>query len=608
MILRLLSLLLSLSTMTSILAWSPTGDKIKTRWASTVNPENVWREYPRPQMQRPDWENLNGLWQYAITPKDAHQPTKWDGEILVPFCIESSLSGVQRAVDDTQALWYKRFFTVPTSWKAKDILIHFGAVDWECEVWVNGTKVGGHHGGYTPFSLNLTAALNTKGPNELVVRVWDPTDKGFQPVGKQTLNPRSIWYTAVTGIWQTVWLEAVSPLHIANVRFLPDIDKKTLKVDVMPSAITPNQMVEVTVLENGVPVAHGKSINGESVEIDMPDDVKLWSPDAPNLYDVRITLIENGKPVDTITSYAAMRKISAKRDSSGKMRMQLNNEDLFQYGPLDQGWWPDGLYTAPSYEALVYDIDKTKDLGFNMIRKHVKVEPALWYAHCDKIGMLVWQDMPSGDNHGPSWQNKDYYQGAEFNRSSESEANYRQEWTEIMDFLYNCPSVVTWVPFNESWGQFKTAEISDWTKAKDSSRLVNPASGGNFFPTGDILDLHQYPAPKMYLYDGQRVNVLGEFGGIGLVKEGHVWTPDRNWGYVEFKNEKEVTDTYVDYVKQLIDLVDDGFSAGVYTQTTDVEIEVNGLMTYDREKVKVEEDRVRAINRELVNSLSTKKK
>lgn len=608
MILRLLSLLLSLSTMTSILAWSPTGDKIKTRWASTVNPENVWREYPRPQMQRPDWENLNGLWQYAITPKDAHQPTKWDGEILVPFCIESSLSGVQRAVDDTQALWYKRFFTVPTSWKAKDILLHFGAVDWECEVWVNGTKVGGHRGGYTPFSLNLTAALNTKGPNELVVRVWDPTDKGFQPVGKQTLNPRSIWYTAVTGIWQTVWLEAVSPLHISNVRFLPDIDKKTLRVDVMPSAITPNQMVEVTVLENGVTVAHGKSINGESVEIDMPDDVKLWSPDAPNLYDVRITLVENGKPVDTITSYAAMRKISAKRDSSGKMRMQLNNEDLFQYGPLDQGWWPDGLYTAPSYEALVYDIDKTKDLGFNMIRKHVKVEPALWYAHCDKIGMLVWQDMPSGDNHGPSWQNKDYYQGAEFNRSSESEANYRQEWTEIMDFLYNCPSVVTWVPFNESWGQFKTAEISDWTKAKDSSRLVNPASGGNFFPTGDILDLHQYPAPKMYLYDGQRVNVLGEFGGIGLVKEGHVWTPDRNWGYVEFKNEKEVTDTYVDYVKQLIDLVDDGFSAGVYTQTTDVEIEVNGLMTYDREKVKVEEDRVRAINRELVNSLSTKKK
>lgn len=608
MILRLLSLLLSLSTMTSILAWSPTGDKIKTRWASTVNPENVWREYPRPQMQRPDWENLNGLWQYAITPKDAHQPTKWDGEILVPFCIESSLSGVQRAVDDTQALWYKRFFTVPTSWKTKDILLHFGAVDWECEVWVNGTKVGGHRGGYTPFSLNLTAALNTKGPNELVVRVWDPTDKGFQPVGKQTLNPRSIWYTAVTGIWQTVWLEAVSPLHISNVRFLPDIDKKTLRVDVMPSAITPNQMVEVTVLENGVTVAHGKSINGESVEIDMPDDVKLWSPDAPNLYDVRITLVENGKPVDTITSYAAMRKISAKRDSSGKMRMQLNNEDLFQYGPLDQGWWPDGLYTAPSYEALVYDIDKTKDLGFNMIRKHVKVEPALWYAHCDKIGMLVWQDMPSGDNHGPSWQNKDYYQGAEFNRSSESEANYRQEWTEIMDFLYNCPSVVTWVPFNESWGQFKTAEISDWTKAKDSSRLVNPASGGNFFPTGDILDLHQYPAPKMYLYDGQRVNVLGEFGGIGLVKEGHVWTPDRNWGYVEFKNEKEVTDTYVDYVKQLIDLVDDGFSAGVYTQTTDVEIEVNGLMTYDREKVKVEEDRVRAINRELVNSLSTKKK
>lgn len=606
--LRFLFLVLTLSTAFSLLAWSPAGDRIKTRWASAVTPENVWREYPRPQMERQDWENLNGLWQYAITPKDAHKPAVWDGEILVPFCIESSLSGVQKSVDNTQALWYKRSFAVPASWKGKDVLLNFGAVDWECDVWVNGIKVGGHRGGYTPFSLNVTQALNAKGANELVVRVWDPTDKGYQPVGKQTLNPRGIWYTAVTGIWQTVWLEPVSPLHIADVRILPDIDRNRLNVDVTTSAVNPRQLVEVTVLEDGNAVAHGKSINGESVEIDMPADVKLWSPDSPNLYDVRITLLEDGKPVDKVDSYAAMRKISVKRDSSGKMRMQLNNEDLFQYGPLDQGWWPDGLYTAPSYEALIYDIDKTKDLGFNMIRKHVKVEPALWYAYCDKIGMLVWQDMPSGDNHGPRWQNRDYYQGAEFSRSPESEDDYRQEWTEIMDFLYNSPSVVVWVPFNESWGQFKTAEISDWTRAKDPSRLVNPASGGNFFATGDILDLHQYPAPKMFLYDGQRVNVLGEFGGIGLVKEGHLWTPDRNWGYVQFKDENEVTDTYVDYIRQLIDLVDDGFSAGVYTQTTDVEIEVNGLMTYDREKVKVDEDRVRDVNRELVNSLSKNKK
>lgn len=604
--LRFLTLLLFVGVAGAAFAWTPAGDKIKTRWASGLTPDNVWKEYPRPQMERADWENLNGLWKYAITEKNSPRPSIWEGEILVPFPIESSLSGVQKTVDENQALWYQRKFTVPTSWKGKDVMLNFGAVDWECDVWINGVRVGGHRGGYTPFSLNVTAALNPKGSNELVVRVWDPTDKGYQPIGKQTQKPRGIWYTAVTGIWQTVWLEPVSPLHISGIRILPDIDRKTVRIDVEPSEVTKRQMVEVSVLEQGREVAKGQSINGESVVVDMPEDMKLWSPDTPYLYDLQITLKEDGKPVDKIDSYVAMRKISAKRDESGKMRMQLNNENLFQYGPLDQGWWPDGLYTAPSYEAMIYDIDKTKDLGFNMIRKHVKVEPALWYAYCDKIGMLVWQDMPSGDNHGPRWQSRDYYKGPEFERTADSELNYRQEWEEIMNFLYNSPSVVVWVPFNESWGQFKTAEISDWTKTKDPSRLVNPASGGNFFATGDILDLHQYPAPKMYLYDGQRVNVLGEFGGIGLVKDGHVWTPDRNWGYVQFKNEQEVTDTYIDYVKQLIDLVDQGFSAGVYTQTTDVEIEVNGLMTYDREKIKVDEDRVRTINRELVNSLSKK--
>lgn len=585
-------------------AYSPAGDKIKTRWAADVTPENVWQEYPRPIMARADWKNLNGLWNYAIVPKDATAPNEYQGEILVPFAVESSLSGVGKTVGENQALWYKRNFTVPSAWKGKEIKLNFDAVDWQCDVWVNDIKVGSHKGGYTPFSLNVTPALKAKGENELVVRVWDPTDKGFQPVGKQMEKPNGIWYTPVTGIWQTVWLEPVAKTHIASIRTLPDIDRNVVSVDVKPSTAENSNVVEVKIKDGDKVVAGGKGLSGQPLEIAMPSDVKLWSPDSPSLYDMEVTLYADGKPVDKIDSYMAMRKISTKRDSQGRVRMQLNNKDLFQYGPLDQGWWPDGLYTAPSYEAMIYDIDKTKDWGFNMIRKHIKVEPPLWYTYCDKAGILVWQDMPSGDNgRGNQWQNHNYFVGNEFNRSKESEDNYRREWKDIMDHLYNYPCITTWVPFNEGWGQFKTVEITDWTKAYDPSRLVNSASGGNFFPCGDILDLHNYPAPAMYLYDGQRANALGEFGGIGLAIEGHLWAPDRNWGYIQFKNEKEVTDEYVKYVNQLIDLVESGFTAGVYTQTTDVEIEVNGLMTYDREKVKVDENRVREVNKKLVKSL-----
>ncbi len=602
---RIVFVLVLLAAFGEAFAYSPVGDRIKTRWASTVTPENVWQEYPRPMMARDAWENLDGLWDYAIVAKDAAAPTEYDGEILVPFAVESSLSGVGKTVGANQALWYKRDFTIPSSWKGKDVMLNFGAVDWQCDVWVNDVKVGEHKGGYTPFGMNITQALNAKGANQIVVRVWDPTNRGYQPVGKQMENPNGIWYTPVTGIWQTVWLEPVLRTHIASLRTLPDIDKNMLTVTVEPSVASAGQLAEVTVKDGETVVASGKSVNGRPIEIRMPADAKLWSPDSPFLYDVKVALYEDGKLVDEVDSYTAMRKISTKRDGQGRVRMQLNNKDLFQYGPLDQGWWPDGLYTAPSYEAMIYDVDKTKDWGFNMIRKHVKVEPALWYTYCDKAGILVWQDMPSGDNgRGNQWQNHNYFNGSEFKRSEESEANYRREWKEIMDYLYNYPCVVTWVPFNEGWGQFKTEEITDWTKAYDPSRLVNPASGGNFFACGDILDLHNYPGPAMYLYDGQRANVLGEFGGIGLVKEGHLWTPDRNWGYIQFKDEKEVTDEYVKYVNQLIDMVEAGFTGAVYTQTTDVEVEVNGLMTYDREKVKVDENRVREVNKKLVNSLN----
>ncbi len=585
-------------------AWTPAGDHISTPWAADVNPEKPWNVYPRPIMERTAWENLNGLWQYAIVPQADAEPAQWQGEILVPYAVESSLSGVGKTVKNNEALWYNRTFTVPAAWKGKDVMLNFDAVDWACDVWVNDVKVGSHKGGYSPFSLNVTPALKAKGENKLTVRVTDPTDAGYQPRGKQVNRPEGIWYTPVTGIWQTVWLEPVSPAnHIAALKTVPDIDTHKLTVDVTPAAADAQLVAEVKVSENGKTVATGKSLAGHPVEIAMPADAKLWTPDTPNLYDLEVTLYSAGKPVDKVKSYTAMRKVSTARDKNGIVRLQLNNKDVFHFGPLDQGWWPDGLYTAPTYEAMIYDIDKTKDWGYNMIRKHVKVEPATWYTYCDRKGILVWQDMPNGDR-GPEWQMHNYFNGTERVRSAESEANFRREWKEIMDALYNYPSVVVWVPFNEAWGHFKGPEIVEWTKAYDPSRLVNPASGGNHYHVGDMLDIHHYPGPKMLLFDGERANVLGEYGGIGLVIKDHIWSPKRNWGYTQFNTPKEVTDQYVEYIDTLLKLVPAGYSGAVYTQTTDVENEVNGLMTYDRKVIKVDEDRLRKANQALCNSLN----
>ena len=597
-----LGLILTITAGTSYGQYRPAGDKIKTEWAEQINPENVWNAYPRPLLERREWQNLNGLWEYAIVDSKLNSPAEYDGEILVPFPVESSLSGVGRNVGADKNTWYKRSFSIPSSWKGKDVILNFGAVDWKCDVWINDTKVGSHTGGYTPFSMNITNALNRKGDNTLTVRVYDPTDRGYQPRGKQVSRPGGIWYTPVTGIWQTVWIEPVNRTHIQSIKTIPDIDRNTVTVTVVPSRHDTDLISTVEITENGNTIASGKSINGQPIEIAMPESIKLWTPDSPTLYDMTITLYKDGKLVDTAESYTAMRKFSAKRDENGYVRMQLNNEDLFQFGPLDQGWWPDGLYTAPTPEALVYDIDKTKELGYNMIRKHVKVEPAIWYTHCDKIGMIVWQDMPNGDK-SPKWQNHEYFTGIEAVRTRESETNYRNEWKEIIDYLYNNPCISTWVPFNEAWGQFKTEDISEWTKDYDPTRLVNPASGGNFYLFGDILDLHNYPAPDMYLFDPDRVNVMGEYGGIGLAIDGHLWMPDRNWGYIQFKNEEEVTDEYIKYAKILMNLIQKGCSAAVYTQTTDVEVEVNGLMTYDRKKLKINKDKIRDANHAIIHSL-----
>lgn len=582
--------------------WKPVEGRISTQWSEQVNPDNVLPEYPRPIMERAEWKNLNGLWDYAIIEKGKHSPSVFDGKILVPFAVESSLSGVGKTVGAEKELVYRCSFDVPSSWKGKRVLLHFGAVDWRTDVWVNEVKVGSHTGGFTPFSFDITEALQGKN-NTLMVKVWDPTDKGYQPRGKQVSRPEGIWYTPVTGIWQTVWLEPVSESYIQDLRITPDIDNSLLSLKALVKDATSKDLVEVKVFDGQQLVAQGKSINGECVQVAMPENAKLWSPESPFLYTLKVSLKQNGKLVDEVSSYAAMRKYSSKRDANGIVRLELNNKPLFQFGPLDQGWWPDGLYTAPTDEALLYDIQKTKDFGFNMIRKHIKVEPARWYTYCDKLGIIVWQDMPSGDRN-PEWQNRKYFEGTEMKRSAESEACYRKEWKEIMDALYSYPCIGTWIPFNEAWGQFKTPEIVEWTKQYDPTRLVNPASGGNHYTCGDMLDLHNYPAPELYLYDAQRATVLGEYGGIGWVVQGHIWEPDRNWGYIQFNSSKEVTDEYVKYAEKLYDLIPRGFSAAVYTQTTDVEVEVNGLMTYDRKVIKLDEKRVREINRKLCESLN----
>lgn len=592
--------LLILSAISLSAQWKPAGDKIKTKWAESIDVNNVLPEYPRPIMERSDWKNLNGLWDYAILPVGAAEPASFDGKILVPFAVESSLSGVQKTLGKENELWYHQSFTIPSNWKGKNILLHFGAVDWKTEVYLNDIKIGTHVGGYTPFSFDVTPYL-TSGKQKLVVKVWDPTTDGYQPVGKQNKNPEGIWYTPVSGIWQTVWLEPVSKKHISAVKAVPCIDSKRLSVNVNTENTVVGDIVEVIVKDGSSVVGRAKGAACQQLDINI-SNLKLWSPESPFLYDVEINLYSNGKLQDNVKSYTAMRKISAKRDANGVMRMQLNNQDYFQFGPLDQGWWPDGLYTAPTDEALLYDIQKTKDFGYNMIRKHVKVEPARWYTHCDRVGMLVWQDMPNGDR-SPQWQQYKYFDGTELKRSPESEANFRTEWKGIMDYLISYPSIVVWVPFNEAWGQFKTEEITEWTQAYDPSRLVNSASGGNHYKTGDILDIHRYPKPELPFYDAERVTVLGEYGGIGFPMQGHLWQPDRNWGYVQFKNKKEVTDEYVKFAEELKKLAKVGYSAAVYTQTTDVEGEVNGLITYDRKEIKLEEGRFSKVNKEVCNIL-----
>ena len=612
------ALVLSLMTAGTVSAqsWAPAGDHIRTPWAEEVTPENVHKEYPRPQMVRPEWKSLNGLWEYSITPKNAAVPEKFDGQILVPFAVESSLSGVGRMLTPEDALWYKTTFRVPSAWKGKRLMLNFEAVDWQADVIVNDIQVGRHTGGYTHFSFDITPYLKS-GDNTLVVRVEDSTDNDFQPRGKQVRTPSGIWYTAVSGIWQSVWIEPVAKAHVADYYAVSDIKAGKVDVTVTTEGALEGDVVKVELLEGGVGystdnasgkvIARGKTVPGGTVTLPV-EDPRLWSPDSPYLYGLRVSVVRGGKTIDAVNGYTAMREVSLFVKNKNTKLMALNGQPLFQFGPLDQGWWPDGLYTAPTDEALRYDVQKTKDFGFNMIRKHIKVEPSRWFYHCDQIGMMVWQDMPSfAGNNLNKWGIHNYGEGTDFPATPQAKANYYKEWGEIIAQVRKFPCVVMWVPFNEAWGQFDTKAVVDFTRAQDPTRLINMSSGGSWEPDcGDIMDNHHYPYPAMYLWETKMANVVGEYGGIGLPLEGHLWQPDRNWGYVQYKSGDEVLDEYSRFADHLILLVRQGVCGAVYTQTTDVEGEVNGLMTYDRKVVKMNEKKLNEINTKVIKSMPVK--
>ena len=582
-------------------------------------------------MVRGEWMNLNGLWDYGITEAGA-TGFKAEGEILVPFAVESSLSGVGRKITKENALWYERTFTVPKKWAGERIILHFGAVDWKTEVFVNGYAAGIHTGGFDPFSFDITPYLKKSGQQTLRVKVQDATDNSFQPRGKQCLINTRIWYTPVSGIWQTVWIEPVPLSHIDGYYTENDIDNGSVTVFV-DADVAEKDVLTVSLFEggegysaenpaSGAAIAKAEAKDGKAV-ISVPD-MKLWSPDSPYLYGLKIEITRDGKVIDSIDGYTAIREISVCEDKGlhSYKRMALNGEPLFQFGPLDQGWWPDGLYTAPSDEALKFDIVKTKELGFNMIRKHIKVEPARWYYWCDVLGIMVWQDMPccgdyvidiQGEARDPEiveaqtniWSFGSLLGGTDCDVPQVWKDNFRKEWEAIMKSLRGFQCIVVWVPFNEAWGQFDTPEIVSLTRSIDSTRLINEASGGNFSLSGDIIDIHNYPAPTQKFFERKFINVVGEYGGIGYVVPGHTWNISEKWGYEGVKSSsEELMSQYEVYLEELKTLIKVGYAAAVYTQTTDVEGEVNGLITYDRAVIKVDTDRIAKGNRAVITSMN----
>lgn len=566
--------------------WSMKPVAIQTKWATAVSPDNALPEYPRPQMVRLEWQNLNGLWEYAITRWNDDIPAKFDGRILVPFAIESALSGVQKQLLPTQKLWYRRTIRKPDTHGGKRVLLHFGAVDWRAAVYLNGKLLGRHLGGYQHFSFDITASLQ-EGDNELVVVVLDPSNLGPNPCGKQTLRPRKILYTAVSGIWQTVWMETVPPAYITDLYMTPDVDANCLNLRVNISDTT-NFTVDAIAYAGTTVVGKTSGRAGRMLDLGVPF-ARLWSPTDPFLYHLKVIIRRDNKIIDSVTSYFGMRKIEVHQDSSGTPRLFLNNQYMFQLGVLDQGYWPEGLYTAPTDAALAFDIQQMKDMGFNTIRKHVKLEPDRWYYYADKLGMLVWQDMvPCADN--------DYYSTSQFEQ--ENNENLRQ--------LHNFPSIVMWVLFNEGWGKYNQRELTAWMQQTDPSRIINGHSGENLdeysdtpvserWTGSDVADVHYYPGPYIAPALPGKARVLGEWGGVRVVTPGHQWAASSGWGYIEVSPAR-FAQRYALMMERLKKYEQQGLSGAIYTQPYDVESEENGFMTYDRKVNKIPVEEMKRIN------------
>lgn len=577
--------------------WEMKQVPVKTRWAKDVNPDNILQEYPRPQLVRKQWQNLNGLWDYAITLNSESVPKQFDGKILVPYPIESALSGVKKTLLPSQNLWYKRSFICQNLKNGERLLLHFGAVDWKATVFVNGNQIGEHKGGYQNISLDITDVLKN-GSNELIVKVVDPSDLGVNPHGKQALKPEGIMYSASSGIWQTVWLETVSASYISEIRCIPNIDKGLLSFSAIVNGKHDGCRLEISVLSGKELVC--KVSNAPSTIFNLPvKHPKLWSPATPFLYDLHIRLFKGGKVIDDVKSYFGMRKIEIKKDSSGQERLFLNNQYVYNMGVLDQGYWPEGLYTAPTDAALKFDVEAIKAMGFNTIRKHIKIEPARWYHHCDKLGMMVWQDMINPGNN-----------------SREARDQFEKENAENIKQLCNYPCITTWVLFNEGWGAYDQARLTKWVKDIDPTRIVNGHSGENYFrqsledssrkwANSDLTDIHTYPDPKIAPLLPGKAGVLGEFGGIGVPIEGHQWNDVSGWGYVDL-NSGELLKRYAIMIDSLKKYETLGLSGSIYTEPFDVEGEQNGLITYDREIIKMPLSSLLQIHSNLIPSIASR--
>jgi beta-galactosidase/beta-glucuronidase len=617
--------------------WKPARPKLMTEWGEKVAPDNAWKEYPRPQLVRERWLNLNGLWDYAIAPKIGSQPAKFDGQILVPFAVESALSGVGKSFTPNDRLWYHRTFSLPKDWVDNRVLLHFGAVDYECVLWLNGGIIGAHKGGSDAFTFDITEFLKP-GENEIQLAVTDPTDTGEQPRGKQQLDPKGIWYTPASGIWQTVWLEPVPKEdYLAEIRFTPDVANKRLLITPLSNTATERDDLAVRITA----FAKGKNSGSTVARVNREgilnlNEVQLWSPESPFLYDLTAELVRVkppvekrteknnrgklpsfgateraayakleaiGEPLDSVKSYFGMRNVSlGAGPKSQQPHLRLNDKAIFQHGPLDQGWWPDGLLTPPSDEAMIWEIKWLKSAGFNMLRKHIKVEPARYYYHCDQLGILVWQDMPSGFNKALRNYREDEGEPV---RLSTSREQHELELRRMIDNLHNHPSIVMWVIHNEGWGQYESPALSRWVKSIDPSRWVNGITGWLDQNVSDIYDIHTYhEIPLAPANQADRAIVIGEYGGVGWPVTGHLWDAEkRNWGYQTYQTQEDYEKAIRKKIEGLRPMVRDlGLSAAVYTQTTDVEGEVNGFMTYDRKKIKIPAETLKEMNDKLIET------